>query len=276
MSFWTPLQESAYASEAKKSRIICVYLVLSRRVGKGERLMPVPIKAIEGVELDLPEGKCIASARVLDPHERMNLSWDRFVRLKFAAKAIEDNVVVAARLLDAGGYDGALALFLPGHDIDVIDAATTGGSVLEIPAADSSYAALVAVDVLEHIEPKDRPKALSEFARVARQHVILNYPCQDSKDAQELALKLTNNVLIKEHVQWDLPDSNWVLGEMDKYGFSGAIHPHASIAVWLGQYVTLNLVPETAEELNRHLVENYADEPCSRALYHLVVCERRS
>lgn len=238
--------------------------------------MPVPIKAIEGVELNLPEGKCIASARVLDPQKRMNLSWDRFVRLRFAAKAIEENVVASARLLDAGGYDGALALFLPEHEIDVIDAATTGGSVLEIPAANGSYDALVAVDVLEHIEPKDRTKALAEFARVATQHVILNYPCRDSKAAQELALKLTNNLLIKEHVQWELPDSDWVLSEMSKYGYSGTIHPHASIAVWLGQYVTLNLVPEAAKELNRHLVENYADEPCSRTLYHLVVCERRN
>lgn len=238
--------------------------------------MPVPIKAIEGVELDLPEGNCIARARVIDAQERMNLSWDRFVRLNFAAKAIEENVSAAMRLLDAGGYDGALALFLPEHEIDVIDAETTGGSVLEIPVDDGSYDALVAVDVLEHIQPKDRTKALFEFARVARKHVILNYPCRGSKDAQELAFKLTNNVLIKEHVQWELPDSDWVLSEMDKYGFSGTIHPHASIAVWLGQYVTLNVVPEATKELNRHLVAHYADEPCSRALYHLLVCKRRN
>lgn len=234
--------------------------------------MAVPIVAIEGVVLDLQENRQIATARVFDASAKLNLSWDRFVRLKAAAEVIRDRS--PARLLDAGGYDGALALFLPHQEIDVIDPATTGGSVLKIPAPDGSYDAVVAVDVLEHIQPKDRARALAELARVATRLVVLNYPCQDSKSAQELALKLTNNALIKEHVQWDLPDSNWVLGELANYGFSGTVKTHTSIAVWLGQYVTLNLVPDAAKELNRHLVENYAEEPCTKALYHLVICER--
>lgn len=234
--------------------------------------MAVPIKAIAGVELDLQPGKQIAAVRVTDSSAKLNLSWDRFVRLKAAAQAI--SATSAMHLLDAGGYDGALALFLLDHKIDVIDPATTGGSVLAIPADDASYDAVVAVDVLEHIEPEDRPKALSEFARVAERYVILNYPCWDSKDAQELVFKLTNNALIREHVQWELPDSNWVLSELEKYGFKGVVRPHTSIAVWLGQYVTMNLLPGVALDLNRHLVANHPDEPTTKSLYHLVICER--
>lgn len=234
--------------------------------------MVVPIKTVDGVELDLQEGKQIATARVTDGAAKVNLSWDRFVRLKAAAEAV--NALPSVRLLDAGGYDGALALFLPDHQIDVIDSATTGGSVLEIPASNASYDAVVAVDVLEHIEPDDRSEALSEFARVASNHVILNYPCRESKEAQKLALHLTNNALIREHVEWELPDSSWVLDELAKYGYRGKVTPHTSIAVWLGQYVTLNLLPDQARDLNRHLVENYAAEPMTKPLYHLVVCQR--
>lgn len=232
--------------------------------------MVVPIKAVAGVELDLQEGRQIATARVIDNAAKSSLSWDRFVRLKAVAEAV--NVLPARRLLDAGGYDGALARFLPDHQIEVIDPATTGGSVLEIPVADASYDAVVAVDVLE--QPENRNKALSEFARVTGKYIILNYPCRESKEAQELALKLTNNALIREHVQWELPDSDLVLAKLGSYGFKGAVKRHTSIAIWLGQYVTLNLVPEAATELNRHLVGNYADEPTTKALYHLVVCER--
>jgi hypothetical protein len=87
-------------------------------------------------------------------------------------------------------------------------------------------------------------------------------------------LRLTNNALIKEHVDWALPDSEWVLSELAKLGFSGSIKPHTSIAIWLGQYLTLNLVPEASKDLNQHLVENYADEPSSKSLYHLLVCSR--
>lgn len=235
--------------------------------------MPVPINAIEGVVLDFHENnRQLATARVLDASAKLNLSWDRFVRLKAVAEVISDRS--SARLLDAGGYDGALALFLPHQEIDVIDPATTGGSVLEIPALNGSYDNVVAVDVLEHIPPDDRGRALAELARVAKRLLVLNYPCQDSKSAQELAFKLTHNALIKEHVQWDLPDSNWVLGELANYGFKGKVITHTSIAIWLGQYVTLNLVPTATKELNRHLLENYAEEPCTKALYHLVICER--
>jgi hypothetical protein len=231
----------------------------------------VPIKITLGVELT-EKGAGISAVNVTQSSASKDLSWDRFVRLKAAAAAVEQSG--ARNVLDVGGYDGALGFFLPGVELDVIDPATTGGSILQIAVADGSYDAVVGVDVLEHIEPSDRAKALSEFARIARSHVIMNYPCKASKAAQELALKLTNNALIKEHVQWDLPDSDWVLAELGKFGYRGVVTPHTSIAVWLGQYVTLNLLPDVAPELNRYLVSNCADEPTANSLYHLIVCQR--
>lgn len=231
----------------------------------------IPIKIVDGIEL-IPKTTGICNVAVRNSAAKKDLSWDRFVRLNATAKAVMESG--AKTILDAGGFDGAIGFFLSDISIDLIDPATTGGSVLEIPAEDRSYDAVVAVDVLEHINPKDRAKALSEFARAAKTHIILNYPCQDSKDAQELVFKLTNNPLLKEHVEWELPDSDWVLRELAKYGFKGSVTAHTSIAIWLGQYTTLNLVPDKALELNRHLIENYAAEPCGKALYHLVVCRR--
>ncbi len=236
--------------------------------------MPIPIKPIDGIELQSTEIPGISTVKVMNSKLKKELSWDRFVRLKAAAEAV--TAMGGKTVLDAGGYDGALGFFLPDLAIDLIDPVTTGGSVLSISADDDYYDLVVAVDVLEHITPDDRPKALSEFARVARRHVILNYPCQESKQAQALALKLTDNSLVREHVQWELPDSDWVLSELAKYGFKGAVRAHTSIAVWLGQYITLNLVPDAAKDLNRHLVEYYAEEPCSKPLYHLVVCKREN
>lgn len=81
---------------------------------------------------------------------------------------------------------------------------------------------------------------------------------------------------MKEHVDFGLPDSEWVLSEMRRWGFEGVVAAHTSIAVWLGQYISLNLAPESAAELNLHLIENYANEPFSNPLYHLVVCKRVS
>lgn len=239
--------------------------------------MPVPINPTAGITLKPCSIEGIARVLIDEPGHMYNLSWDRFVRLKRAAEATASTA--PSTVLDVGGYDGALAFFLENCSLekcstDLLDPVTTGGTILQIPAANSSYDAVVAVDVLEHIAPEHRAKALSEIARVSKRSVILNYPCRESKEAQELILKLTNNPLIREHVEWELPDSDWVLQELARFGFGGKLIPHTSIAIWLGQYLTLNAAPSAAAEINRHLVANYADEPTTKPLYHLIVCER--
>lgn len=232
----------------------------------------VPIKFTDGVELRMTHVEGIAAVSVTDHSASKKLSWDRFVRLKTAAEALPSGC--CSKALDAGGYDGALAFFLHDVTVDVIDPATTGGSISKIPVEDAFYDAVFAVDVLEHIEPNERAGVLSELARVSRKYVILNYPCRSSAEAQKLALKLTNNALIREHVEWELPDSDWVLSELNRHGFSGFTKQHTNIGIWLGQYILLNLEPKQSIALNRYLIENFADEPFSKPLYHLVVCEK--
>ncbi len=234
----------------------------------------IPIRPIDAIELSPTAREGIWSVRVLDPDARRDLSWDRYVRLNAAAQEMIRLVPPGTKILDVGGYDGALALFLPGYEVDLIDPATTGASLLHEPAADKSYEIAVSIDVLEHITPEDRDAALKELARVARRFVILNYPCRETKEAQELMLKLTNNALLREHVQWELPDTEWVLKTMTGLGFGVEHRAHASLGLWLGQYLSLNLVPDSASLLNRYLVEHHAEEPFSTPLYHLVVCKR--
>ncbi len=234
----------------------------------------VPIKIIDGVELLETGITGVKRIKVTRSEKKFELAWDRFVRLKAAADAVKKLVRSEAKLLDVGGYDGALALFLPEYTFDLIDPATTGASLLHEPAPDSSYDLVTAIDILEHIVPADRQEALKELARIARKFVVLNYPCPDSKSAQELMLKLTNNSLIKEHVQWDLPNSDWVVTAMAKLGYRSTVIPHTSVAVWLGQYLALNLLTSESEALNRFLVESHSSEPFGTPLYHLVVCER--
>ncbi len=104
------------------------------------------------------------------------MSWDRYVRLKAASEAITRNASRDAAILDVGGYDGALALFLPEYEIDLIDPATTGASLLQQPAGALSYDVAASIDALEHIEPRERENALRELVRVARKWIVLNYP----------------------------------------------------------------------------------------------------
>ena len=200
-----------------------------------------------------------------------SLSWDRYVRLKAAAEAISELLEPGAQILDVGGYDGAIAFFLPGFEIDLLDPSTTGACFLEEPAGDKSYELVSAVDVLEHIEPSQRQRFLAELARVARKHIVLNYPGKHTAEAQSLVLKATGNPLVREHVDWELPENDWVMASLAELSFSGTSRSHASLAVWLGQYIVHNIAPSLSQELNRFLVENHADEPFSTGLYELLV-----
>lgn len=229
---------------------------------------------IDGVELIADERSGVARISVTDKNALKALSWDRFVRLETAAKAVSELTSSGSSIIDVGGYDGALALFLPDYNIDLIDPATTDASLLNAPVDDGSYELATAIDVLEHIAPSDRTQALSELARIATRFVILNYPCHHSKSAQEVVLKLTNNPLIREHVEWELPDTVWVTEQMKSFGFQTRVVEHTNIAIWLAQYTAQNLTPEIAQELNSYLIEHHQREPFEKPLYHLVVCIR--
>lgn len=234
----------------------------------------VPINIIAGVELVPTDSPGICKVVVKDQSTRSALSWDRYVRLRAASEAIRRNAGRDATILDVGGYDGALALFLPDYEMDLIDPATTGASLLQQPAGALSYDVVASIDALEHIDPRERENALRELARIARKSIVLNYPCRETTEAQKLVLKATNNPLVREHVEWELPDTANVVAVMQGFGFSAKVMPHSSLAIWLGQYLTLNLAPDAAKEMNRYLIDHHSDEPFSTPLYHLVICSR--
>lgn len=228
-----------------------------------------PIKAVEGIQLVPSSLAGIAQVVVTEKTGLKRLSWDRYVRLQATAEN-----VLPGSLLDVGGYDGALALFLEGCDVHLLDAETTGGNALKIAAGNQNYDCVTLVDVLEHIDPDERLAALKECARITSKQLILNYPCQESLDAQNFMLKLTNNALVKEHVQWPLPDTNWVVQCLNELGFSAQVKEHTSIAIWMGQYLVQNLLPEDAAELNALLIKHHAKEPFDKPLYHLITAVR--
>ena len=233
----------------------------------------VPISKIAGVQLSPPSGG-IARVSVTDRGAVNQLSWDRYVRLKQAAAYVESRRRAQNRLLDVGGFDGALALFLADVEVDLLDPDTTGGSALAIQADDWSYDFVTAIDVLEHVEPSQRSRALRECARVSGSHIVLNYPCVASASAQSLMLKLTGNMLIKQHVDWPLPDSDLIMSELSQLGFKCQLKPHSSVAVWVGQYLSQNLLAEEAKDLNRYLIDQHAEENFTVPLYHLVTAQR--
>ncbi|MCA9806153.1 MAG: hypothetical protein KC777_29500 [Cyanobacteria bacterium HKST-UBA02] len=235
----------------------------------------IPIGKTCGVEHHETGFNGIVSVQVTREEARFDLTWDRFVRLEAAALAVKQASPLRETVLDVGGFDGALALFLSEHPVHLIDPATTGACALETKI-ERTYRTVVSVDVLEHVVPGSRRRFLEKLAGLAGETMIINYPCRESEEAQKLVFEMTGNSLIKEHVEYGLPDTEEVLETMREIGFEPELKPHSSLAVWTSQYLFQNSSPEEAGKLNRYLVENHALEDFSTPLYHLVVGRRKA
>lgn len=88
------------------------------------------------------------------------------------------------------------------------------GSITNIPIADQSFDAVIAVDVLEHIPVTSRKKAILEIARVAKKYIIIAVPTGGQSQTQDDWLKkrfsLVKNASFKfleEHQEYGLPKS---------------------------------------------------------------------
>lgn len=243
--------------------------------------MTVPISKTTGIELLPASPNGVVRVRVSDSESRQQLSWDRYVRIQAVAKAIENERRTASlskgfTVLDVGGFDGALAFFLENCScsIDLTDPATTGIEFFDVDLPPHSYDVVTAIDVLEHINPERRSRFLEKVAESSRHLVLLNYPHVATRQAQEVVLQATNNTLIREHVEWDLPDDAWVMEQMSRYGYGCHARAHNSLAVWLGQYVLLNAAPEKAAIVNKFLLNHCVDEPFTLPLYSMIICRR--
>ncbi len=225
-----------------------------------------------GVELQSTGVAGFARAIVHDENKRFELTWDRFCRLHKTAEYLLQSVNSAETILDVGGFDGALALFLPQHTIEVIDPETTGGTGFDI--TEKSYDVIVSIDALEHVAPEQRDLFLKHLADAARSQCFINFPSQRSAPAQSLIFDLTKNPLVHDHVRWQLPDANEVAASLEKLGYQAHLVEHTSTAQWVSQYLLQTFSPDIAAEANRHLLSNHLDEQTSIFLYDLVIGKR--
>lgn len=92
------------------------------------------------------------------------------------------------------------------------------GSCESIPFTDDSFAAVVSVDMLEHIAPDKRSQAISELVRVAKTLLCIGVPCGRLAEKQDRELKQLYETLKKrqfqffaEQVEYGLPTTEWML-----------------------------------------------------------------
>lgn len=221
-----------------------------------------------GVALQ-PAKDGVARATLVDSSKRFDLSWDRFIRLHNTAESIKALVPTGSKILDVGGFDGSLSMFLPGYEIDVVDPITTGGSGLNI--SNCKYDFVVSIDALEHVEPNQRDSFLEHLTGATVRKCFINFPARHTARAQRLVYELTKNPLVREHVEWELPDREQVKNRLELAGFKVEMRGYASLSQWVSQYLLQTVAPEVAATANQYLLEEHLSEPVGTWLYDFLI-----
>lgn len=145
-------------------------------------------------------------------------------------------------ILDVGSGSAGVTTLLPDHwqstalDSDFQDYAEAGnqrplsanqvlGDVRDLQFPDRAFDVVVALDVLEHLNPDDRGRAVREIARVSRFRAVIACPAgadaqaSDRRIAEWFASRgLALPGWLEEHLENDFPNTDEIAASASEYG----------------------------------------------------------
>ncbi|MDQ3257150.1 MAG: class I SAM-dependent methyltransferase [Acidobacteriota bacterium] len=156
------------------------------------------------------------------------LGWDTRCRNLDVTRALESISPPGQTLLDVGCGEYGLAAFIGAANVIRVDINRPlhwdkdqkfiRANITSLPFANLSFPVVTSVDVLEHLPPEARGRAIAELVRVARTAVVVAFPCgqqaqQTDKDFQRKLVKLgkTQPEWLVEHLQNPYPSVESVL-----------------------------------------------------------------
>lgn len=147
--------------------------------------------------------------------------YDAYERHKKIANFVGDSKTI----LDVGGQLDALSQFTKGKKITVANIAGSQekSDVLlkgnRLPFKNNNFDCVCAIDVLEHIEGRQRESFIGELVRVASQSIVLSFPigtpqhnAYEIETQKYLKKRGIDITYLKEHIKYKLP----TVEEIDK------------------------------------------------------------
>lgn len=133
------------------------------------------------------------------------------------------------------------------------------GSITNLPFDDQEIDFIVCVDVLEHISPESRRRAIDELIRICRQKVIISCPCHKWARLGEQALldmfvRLNMPVpgWLQEHLELKLPEINDILAPIAATGYKFEVNGNETMMQHYAG-IALDWLYPLAGELNAQL-----------------------
>jgi glycosyltransferase involved in cell wall biosynthesis len=158
-------------------------------------------------------------------NEVLNISFDQYTRNRIIGDIVtiikSKNPHQIIKVLDVGGRNGKLNLFLDDFEYYILDMMEKGddsghyikGDSRNIPFKSKSFDVVISTDMYEHLAPADRVLALNDMLRVSKNHIILCGPFYSPEaeraevEDNEYFTKVTGkeHPWLKEHIENTLP-----------------------------------------------------------------------
>ena len=160
-----------------------------------------------------------------------DLGYERYVRLMGIAEQVNRDFPGRFSLLDIGGEDEAIKRFLPLADYANYDGMISRTTSTGHP--DGAFDVVLAADVLEHVDPADRPAFLTELVRVARHRVVFSFPCAGAAPFEQFLLEvMPRHRWLAEHRERGLPEAAEVDKILDSLKLSYTRASNHSLQAW--------------------------------------------
>lgn len=117
-------------------------------------------------------------------------------------------------VLDVGGGEGMLSVFLPDCKYCLAEPTINGISGLQLPFDEKAFDFVVACHVLEHVPEGSRELFLDNLHKISKHGVVLLNPFENNQQdfikAAELTSDLTQSLWAKEHVECGFPNLEYL------------------------------------------------------------------
>jgi SAM-dependent methyltransferase len=177
--------------------------------------------------------KILQQARTARPEPLESTSQLQYTRLRRLADHIRNlHGGPCVSVLDVGGGEGRLCLFMPEARYVLAEPSINGISGEALPFAEKHFDVVVSCHVLEHVPPAGRRAFLDALCSRAKYHLLLLNPFYeeggDSADRTRLVFDLTGYNWAKEHLECGLPGLDELRAYAQERGCGLRIFPNGS------------------------------------------------